>query len=124
MARLFRKPHRVQRVFRLYFPLLFLITAVLSFSHLKQSQESLMSYTLLYAQKNNEVLQTSFYQAAEQIATQFSLLNYDATFRAVMEAESYSEILPTLVDDFRDTVSSKSNLPNGAAISLSSKYTR
>ena len=115
MAQLFRKPHRVQRVFRLYFPLLFLITAVLSFSHLKQSHESLMSYTLLYAQKNNEVLQTSFYQAAEQIATQFSLLNYDATFRAVMEAESYSEILPTLVDDFGDTVSSKSNLPNGAA---------
>ena len=92
MARLFRKPHRVQRVFRLYFPLLFLITAVLSFSHLKQSQESLMSYTLLYAQKNNEVLQTSFYQAAEQIATQFSLLNYDAPFRAVMEAASYREL--------------------------------
>ena len=60
MARLFRKPHRVQWVFRLYFSLLFLITAVLSFSHLKQSQKSLLNYALLYAQKNNEVLQASF----------------------------------------------------------------
>ena len=35
MVRVFQKPHRVQRVFRLYFPLLCLITAVLSFSHMK-----------------------------------------------------------------------------------------
>ena len=123
MVRVFQKPHRVQRVFRLYFPLLCLITAVLSFSHMKQSRESLLSYALLYAQKNNEVLQASFYQAAEQIATQFSLLNYDTTFRAVMEAESYGDLPPALLDDFRDTVSAKSNLPGGAAISLSSKYT-
>ena len=124
MAQLFRKPHRVQRVFRLYFSLLFLITAVLSFSHLKQSQKSLLNYALLYAQKNNEVLQASFYQAAEQISTQFSLLNYDETFRAVMEAESYGDISPAVLDAFRDTVSARSNLPDGAAISLSSAYTR
>ena len=124
MAGVSKKPRRVKKLFTLYFSVLFLITAVLSFSLLQQSRESLLNYALLYAQKSNEVLQAAFFQAAEQITTQFALLHYDSTFRAVMEADSYSQITPELVDGFRDTVSAKSNLPDGAAISLSSLRTR
>ena len=124
MKRFVWKPQRVRHIFRMYFPALFLITAILSLSLLKQSQESLLSYAFLYAQKSNEVMQASFSQAAEQIATQFSLLTYDTAFRSVMEADSYSEVTPDLVDEFLDTVSSKSNLPSGASISLNSTNTR
>ena len=124
MKRSLCKPQPVRHIFRMYFPALFLITAFLSLSLLKQSQESLLSYAFLYAQKSNEVMQASFSQAAEQISTQFSLLTYDTAFRSVMEADSYSEVTPDLVDEFLDTVSSKSNLPSGASISLNSTNTR
>ena len=120
----FRKPHSAKKVFALYFPVLFLITAILSFSLLYQSQRSLLSYALLNAQKSNEVLQTTLCQAADQISMQFALLHYDTTFRAVMEADSFSQLSPDTLDDFRDTVGAKSNLPSGAAISFSSSYTR
>lgn len=122
MLRFFQRPHRVQRVFWLYFPLLILITAVLSFALVAQSQKSLLDYALLYARKNSEILQASLHQAAEQIGTQFSLLSYDDTFRAIMEADSYSQLTPRQFNDFRDIVSTKSNLPTGAGISLCSKH--
>jgi two-component system, sensor histidine kinase YesM len=119
---IFRKKRSARRVFALYFPVLFLITAILSFSLLYQSQRSLLSYALLNAQKSNEVLQAALCQAADQISIQFALLHYDTTFRSVMEADSYSQLSPDTLDAFRDTVGAKSNLPSGAAISFSSSY--
>lgn len=120
MSKAKKSPH-IKKVFVLYFTILLLITTVLSLSLLKQSQQSLLSYSLLYAQKSNEILQTAFSRAAEQITTQLIQLDYSDSFRTVMEANSYSQLSPETLNDFLKTIRAKSNLPDGSAISVSGR---
>lgn len=114
-----KKPLQVGRQFALYLICLVLIATLLCFTLVRQSQDALLDYALLYASKSNEVLSTSFQQATNQITSQFSVLQYDDSFRDIMELETYAQITPSKLSAFHDTLSARINLPTGGQVSLS-----
>lgn len=114
-----RIPQPVGRQFGAYLVCLVLIASLLCLTLVRQSQSALLDYALLFASKSNEVLDTSFQQATDQIASQFSALQYDDSFRNIMELETYAQITPSKLNAFHDTLSARVSLPTGGQISLS-----
>ena len=64
----------IRRVFYIYAVLLAVLMLLLSLALIRESERSLINYTLLHAQKNSEVLQTTIDQAAVQIRAAFTVL--------------------------------------------------
>lgn len=109
----------IRRVFVIYAALLAALMVLLSFALIRESERSLVNYTLLHAQKNSEVLQTTIDQAAVQIRAAFTVLRRSESFNAVLQATRHSQITYRVSKDYFDTISSKSGLPSGTSISLS-----
>lgn len=114
-----RKPRQVGLQFGLYLVCLVCIATLLCFTLVRQSQNALLDYALLYASKSNEALSASFQQATEQITSQFSALQYDDSFRSIMELETYAQLTPSKLNAFHDTLSARLSLPTGGQVSLS-----
>lgn len=87
----------------------------LSFAMISGSEESLIRYTLLHAEKNTALLETYINQVAGQIDTAYLSLLHTPSFCEIMEATDYSEISIESIDSFR---SSKDYLPENVQISL------
>ena len=109
----------IRRVFYIYAVLLAVLMLLLSLALIRESERSLINYTLLHAQKNSEVLQTSIDQAAVQIRAAFTVLRRSESFDAVLQATRYSHITYQVAKDYFDAISSKSGLPSGTSVSLS-----
>ena len=109
----------IRRVFYIYAALLAVLMLLLSLALIRESERSLVNYTLLHAQKNSEVLQTSIDQAAVQIRAAFTVLRRSESFDAVLQATRYSHITYQVSKDYFDAISSKSGLPSGTSVSLS-----
>ena len=109
----------IRRVFYIYAVLLAVLMLLLSLALIRESERSLINYTLLHAQKNSEVLQTTIDQAAVQIRAAFTVLRRSESFDAVLQATRYSHITYQVAKDYFDAISSKSGLPSGTSVSLS-----
>lgn len=109
----------IRRVFFIYAALLAALMLLLSFALIRESERSLVNYTLLHAQKNSEVLQTTIDQAAVQIRAAFTVLRRSESFDAVLQATHHSQITYQVSKDYFDAISSKSGLPSGTSVSLS-----
>lgn len=109
----------IRRVFYIYAALLAVLMLLLSLALIRESERSLVNYTLLHVQKNSEVLQTSIDQAAVQIRAAFTVLRRSESFDAVLQATRYSHITYQVSKDYFDAISSKSGLPSGTSVSLS-----
>lgn len=115
------KPAQLQRHFIVYFVILTFLIMLAAAALIYFSQNALVDYVTLYAQKNSEIIYTSFQQAVDQISTQLSTLQHDEGFRNVVELESYSHLTIDGLNAFQNTLSSRVNLPTGAVISLSAQ---
>ena len=111
----------IRRVFFIYAALLAALMLLLSLALIRESERSLVNYTLLHAQKNSEVLQTTIDQAAVQIRAAFTVLRRSESFDAVLQATRHSQITYQVSKDYFDAISSKSGLPSGTSVSLSTE---
>lgn len=111
----------IRRVFFIYAALLAVLMLLLSLALIRESERSLVNYTLLHAQKNSEVLQTTIDQAAVQIRAAFTVLRRSESFDAVLQATRHSQITYQVSKDYFDAISSKSGLPSGTSVSLSTE---
>lgn len=115
------QPIGIRRVFYIYAVLLAALMLLLSLALIRESERSLVNYTLLHAQKNSEVLQTTIDQAAVQIRAAFTVLRRSESFDAVLQATRHSQITYQVSKDYFDAISSKSGLPSGTSVSLSTE---
>lgn len=111
----------IRRVFFAYAALLAVLMVLLSLALIRESERSLVNYTLLHAQKNSEVLQTAIDQAALQIRAAYRVLRSSESFDTVLQAKRHSQITYQVSKDYFDAISSRSGLPSGAAVSLSTE---
>lgn len=116
-----KKSAQLQRQFIVYFVILTLLIMLAAAALIYFSQNALVDYVTLYAQKSSEIIYTSFQQAVDQISAQLSTLQHDEGFRNMVELESYSHLTIDGLDTFQNTLSSRVNLPIGAVISLSAQ---
>lgn len=111
----------IRRVFFAYAALLAVLMVLLSLALIRESERSLVNYTLLHAQKNSEVLQTAIDQAALQIRAAYRVLRSSESFDTVLQAKRHSQITYQVSKDYFDAISSRSGLPSGAVVSLSTE---
>ena len=79
----------IRRVFFAYAALLAVLMVLLSLALIRESERSLVNYTLLHAQKNSEVLQTAIDQAALQIRAAYRVLRSSESFDTVLQAKRH-----------------------------------
>lgn len=120
MKRFRKKPDNIKQIFRIYQWILVAIMLLLSAALIAGAQKSILNFSALHAQKNCEVLETSIRQAASQYESALLLLRYDNDVRQVMQASSYSQLSPELIDDFHHTLSTKTDISFLADVALTS----